>query len=696
MNIKAKEIFGAEIDYFRLDPEFWDCIVKSLAETGLRMVTTYIPWECHMVKEPDAEHPLGYLDFTGETNPRLNLMYFLEIVEKYGLDMNFRCGPFCCNELDYGGYPKFLVTEMTDIFALNNEDKPTKGYEIATKGSHQPSYLHPVYLDYCEKWIGEMSKIIYPHLKVNGGCITMINLDNEVSYIVQDSFLQSDYNPVNVAPGGYYHQFLKEKYGTVEKLPYRTKYAAFEEIPAPRSVPENVDDDYAYYADWMEFHTWVMCRYIEKLREMYEANGITTEKVTFMTNYDPHLPEGIPTRMPDFEKATGGVTGYDFYRSAFMTYSGYQSMARVMKLMNNTLCFPFSSEFMAGIWEKILSSRISDDHMRFMARCALAHGCKAIQWFMFHDRDSWNDAPVSSHGQKRPSIDVLTEIPKILFEKIQNWDTMKPINDIGIVYDLTTHIHTSLGDPMPCADGNMHMGIPKIDGVEAGWGSKEYVGMFRLAEQNGVQAAAIDIHYDDAPLYEYPLIVYPGSPVIAAKTEEQLLKYVQNGGVLAITGVVPTRYAHGEKCNFFGGIEKGEQTVGKGRVIFVDKYIGQADADEDSLENIALFGDLLKAANVVAAVRVSAKPCVWKALTGAGMKEFVKEQMHGSAVLHQSNGETILFLLNHYPEAHKFTLEFSIPCTKLVCLTEEQDVMVENGVCTIDIDRKNCQIYRVE
>ncbi|MBE6569438.1 MAG: hypothetical protein E7658_04380 [Ruminococcaceae bacterium] len=690
MNIQAKEIFGGEIQYWRVDPKYWENIIRAFAEAGMRTVTSYVPWECHIVGAPDEEHPAGVLDFTGEVDPKLNLMHFLELVEKYDLNLNFRCGPFCCAELLYGGHPKFLVTEIDEINSLNFEDKPTRGY---FGSSNQPSYLHPLYLDWVRKWYDEMAKIIIPHLKVNGGCITMINLDNEVSYIVQDSFLQSDYNPVNVAPGGFYHQFLKETYGSVENLPYRTKYAAFEEIPAPRSVPENIDDDYAYYADWMKFHTWVMCRFIEELRKMHEANGITADKVIFMTNYDPHLPEGVPTRMPDFEEASGGITGYDFYRGTFMSYSGYQSLARVMKLMTDTLKFPYSSEFMAGTWEKVLSSRVSDDHMRFMARCAFAHGCKAIQWYMIHDRYTWGDSPVSLHGHKRPSIDVLRETPKILFDKIKNWDAMKPVNDIGIIYDLTAHIHTSLGDPMPCNDGNLYIGNPKIDGVNAGIASKEYIGLFRIAEQNGVQAAAIDIHYSDASLYKYPLIVYPGSPVIAAKTEEQLRKYVENGGVLAITGILPTRYETGEKCCLFGGVQAGEQTLGKGKVIFVDAYLGQGESEKDSMEDISRFGEVLNMAKVVPAVRISSDAFV---LAEWNRAPSVQPRMLGSAVLQQANGETILFVMNHNPDAHEFKLEFSIPCTKLVCLTEEQDAVVENGVCILDIDRKNCQIYRVE
>ena len=148
MDIRAKEIFGAEIQYFHVEPKHWERIVRAFAETGLRTVTAYVPWEKHIVAPPDDAHPAGVLDFTGETDPRLNLMYFLRLVEKYGLDLNFRCGPFCCAELPYGGCPEFLVTEVKEIFALNAQDQPTQGYWIAKHGgSWQPSYMHPVYLD---------------------------------------------------------------------------------------------------------------------------------------------------------------------------------------------------------------------------------------------------------------------------------------------------------------------------------------------------------------------------------------------------------------------------------------------------------------------------------------------------------------------------------------------------------------------
>ena len=177
-----------------------------------------------------------------------------------------------------------------------------------------------------------------------------------------------------------------------------------------------------------------------------------------------------------------------------------------------------------------------------------------------------------------------------------------------------------------------------------------------------------------------------------AKTEEELLKYVRDGGVLAITGVLPTRYETGEKCTFFGGIQVGENVIGKGRVYFEDKYLGQGASEKDALEDIAAFGELLNKANIVPRVRISCDKLVLNGFNGT--TEQVR--MLGSAVLQEANGETILFVLNHYPEAHEFTLQFSIPANKLVCLTEGRDAVVENGICQLDIDRKCCEIYRVE
>jgi hypothetical protein len=83
----------------------------------------------------------------------------------------------------------------------------------------------------------------------------MMNLDNEISYIVRDSFLDSDYNPVNVAPGGFYHRFLAQKHGSVKAISdaYGMKIGSIHQIEPPRSVPLTLARDLAWHLDWIEF-----------------------------------------------------------------------------------------------------------------------------------------------------------------------------------------------------------------------------------------------------------------------------------------------------------------------------------------------------------------------------------------------------------------------------------------------------------
>lgn len=703
------EIFGGEIQYFRLEARYWKPILLKFKEAGLKNVTTYVQWATHLVGPPSAEHPAGVLDFEGKTNPNLNLYHFLDLLQELGLELSFRCGPFCCNEMIHGAYPEWLVMGDPNIMCWDYQNRTTQGYWIGKREGSQPSYLHPEYLEWCRKWIFEVDKIIKPRLKSNGGFITMVNLDNEVSYIVQDGMLTSDYNPVNVGRGGFYHQFLTEKYGTASALPYPKNYAAIEDVLAPRSVPDMIGDDFAYYADWCEFKTWVMSKYISALREMHEANGV--KDVTFMTNFNPHRPEGVPTRMSEFEKATGplGITGYDFYRGVFMSYSGYQSMARVLKLMNATLRYTWSAEFMSGTWMKVLTGRVSDDHMRFMALCALAQGCKAISWFMFHDRDCWGDAPVSSHGHERPSLAVLKAVRKLACETIQGWDDLVPATDLAIIYDLTSHTHSYLGDPSPCNDNALYVGEPVVDGVQCGKASMEYEGLFRVVEHTGRQAAVIDPVHSAAKLIPAltPFVILPGSPVIHRETARALESYVAQGGKLVVSGSWPVRNDLGTAIAFLGGFpEETDRAIAKagGTIWWVEEGLGRGLPEEDCLESIEWLAAVLDQETAPAKAFIETVEDIswvdWN--TGKNMKSEGGHRVYPqprnlcSAILHEGPQDRILFALNHYPVAARVKITLAdASLTRLVDLDSGATFALENGSIELDLDRKSASVFRV-
>ena len=705
--LDSANVFGAEIQYFRLEPRYWKPVLQHLKNAGLKNATTYVQWATHLVGPPDAEHPAGVLDFEGKTDPRLNLLHFLDLVQEMGLELNFRCGPFCCNEMVHGAYPAWLVMGDPDMMVWDYQNRATQGYWIARREGSQPSYLHPVYLNWCRKWIVEVDRIIQPRLKSNGGFITMVNLDNEVSYIVQDGFLTSDYNPVNVCSGGFYHQFLTEKYGSPDALPYPIKYAAIEDVPAPRAVPELVGEDFAYYSDWCEFKTWAMARYIAELRQMHESNGV--KEVTFMTNFNPHRPEGVPTRMPDFEKATGplGIAGYDFYRGTFMSYSGYQSMARVLKLMNATLRYTWSAEFMSGTWERVLSSRVSDDHMRFMALCALAQGCKALSWFMFHDRDCWGDSPVGTHGHARPSLEVLRDVKKLACETIKGWDTLVPKTDLTIIYDLTSHQHSYLGDPSPCNDNALYIGEPFVDGEKCGQASLEYEGLFRVVEHVGRQAAVVDPVHSSAALSDAAIVLLPGSPVIHQKTAQALEEYVFGGGKLIVSGPWPGRENSGARIRFLGSApaQVGEKVAfGRGYIWWVPAGLGSGQPELDSLDSISWLRNVLDRETPAPHVRAEPETDVswvnWNdgknMKSEGGVRTYIQPRNLLTAVLQEGPEDSVLFVLNHYPEASRASVSFADDrVTGLVDLETGESHQLASGAAGLDIDRKSARVYRV-
>ena len=373
-------------------------------------------------------------------------------------------------------------------------------------------------------------------------------------------------------------------------------------------------------------------------------------------------------------------------------------MARILKLMNASMSYTWSAEFMAGTWNRTPESRVSLDHMRFMARGALANGCKAISWFMFHDRESWGDSPVSEHGHPRPSLQVLREIRQMAFEKIRDWDSLTPVTDVAVVYDLLQHVHTSLGDPMPCADNSLHIGGPTIDGVQAGEASAEYAGLYRVIEQTGIQAGAVDVMHDASLLRNYPLAFLPGSPVIEESASAALGEYVATGGVLVVSGPWPTLNEYGKKFQFLSieepAVDKDvvEIILGEGKVVWHRDYLAQEAAEEECPHNVKWVAEQIAARCVQPAVRLSVDEKVSWTMT---QNTTVQGRNLGSAVLHSGDKETVLYVSNLYPAAARFTATFGdVSITRLEDLFTGAFIEVTDGKAALDIDRKSCSVYR--
>jgi hypothetical protein len=398
-----------------------------------------------------------------------------------------------------------------------------------------------------------------------------------------------------------------------------------------------------------------------------------------------------------------------------MSWSGYSSMARVLKLMNASLDYTWSAEFMSGTWNKDLSkaSRVSDDHMRFMARCALAHGCKSLAWFMFHDRMIWGDAPVSSHGHVRPSLEVLRETRALCTDKIPHWDKVRPLGDCAIIYDIAAHRHASVGDPSPCNDGALHIGAPVVDGVQAGEQSREYIGLFRVVEAGGCQADAVDIVARPDRLSEHGLAFLPGGPLISRCAVEALGAWIENGGALVVSGPWPARNEDGGQQGLMGTDPgPGVHAIGKGWLIRCG-WLAEEEPEEENLEHIAIIQKWIAEYRGAVHVRIRpVAPVVWEdwkkggGVDNAGTKggaaldriqRTEQPRTLASAVLHAGSGFPVLFVLNHYPEAVEFEIAFGhMKSARLRCLDSGEILAVKDGRMRVDVDRKSAAVFAVE
>ncbi|MDD3927896.1 MAG: hypothetical protein PHT33_14695, partial [bacterium] len=310
--------------------------------------------------------------------------------------------------------------------------------------------------------------------------------------------------------------------------------------------------------------------------------------------------------------------------------------------------------------------------------------------------------PVSSHGHVRSNLGVLQETEEMLFEKIKGWEELKPVMDVAVVYYLLQHQHTYLGDPSPCDDNNQYAGTPYIDGIEAGAASQEYAGLYRLVEEAGYQAGAVDIMHAPGKLNDYPVVFLPGSPVIERGAADELKAYVNGGGVLVISGPVPGRDEKGAPTSFPGKdlpAGNGEIEMGRGRIIHYPTCLARCEPEEEGMDNLKQITVLLDKYAGRPAVRISPATEVswidWKR-EGGGHRIYRQERNLGTAVLHEGPDEKILFVLNHYPEAVEFIVELQENKGSILTdLDSGEEIIMGNRQALLDIDRKSCRIYRV-
>lgn len=139
-------IHSGEMHYPRVPRAYWRDRFRKAKALGLNTICTYVFWNQH-------ERTPGKFDFTGNRD----LAEYLKIAKEEGLFIILRPGPYICTELDFGGFPAWLLKDRTMKVREND----------------------PKFLKYVDRYFAAVAKVARPYLLENGGPIILTQVENE-------------------------------------------------------------------------------------------------------------------------------------------------------------------------------------------------------------------------------------------------------------------------------------------------------------------------------------------------------------------------------------------------------------------------------------------------------------------------------------------------------------------------------------
>ncbi|KAG9142515.1 hypothetical protein Leryth_017016 [Lithospermum erythrorhizon] len=115
-------LLSGSIHYPRSTPDMWEGLIQKAKDGGLDVVDTYVFWNVH---EPSQ----GNYNFEG----RYDLVQFIKTIQKAGLYVHLRIGPYVCAEWNFGGFPVWLKYVPGIKFRTNNEPFKMEMQKFTTK-----------------------------------------------------------------------------------------------------------------------------------------------------------------------------------------------------------------------------------------------------------------------------------------------------------------------------------------------------------------------------------------------------------------------------------------------------------------------------------------------------------------------------------------------------------------------------------
>ncbi len=391
----AISLISGEMHYWRIDPHNWRPALERVRDMGIKTVATYACWDFHQIAD-------GEYDFTGETDPRRDLVGYLELLTEMGFWIIFRPGPYIYSEWKNGGVPD----EAVKLHRLSSEFQAL-----------------------AEPYMAAVTEATKPFLASKGGKIILWQPDNEI-----DAWPHLYAEAIGLGKSvGLFHDFLREKFSTVSALneAWRTHYATFEDA---RAVSEMFRDEavlLARYNDFRSFLHWYANQVASWGVEVYRGLGVDVPIIL-------NAYSGVSTQLwRDFE-AIGDLVGSDIYPSREYLYrAGEQRhLLEAVRYARTFSKVPYVAEFEAGIWHDWLDDvgTFTPNHYRLICYGALLAGAAGWNWYMLVNRDNWYQSPINEWGRIRPPLFNAFKGITTLFETLDP-TTLEKISDSALTFN---------------------------------------------------------------------------------------------------------------------------------------------------------------------------------------------------------------------------------------------------------------------
>lgn len=368
-NGKPHFVISGEIHYFRLDAKYWEKHLKLLKLSGANTTSTYIPWDWHEIKE-------GQFDFTGKTDPARNLVKYIKLCKKIGLDLIVKPGPYILAEYENQGLPEWLLKKLyKNSYALDE-----KGNIIS---QDLVSYLSDEYLNYSFRWYDKVIPLLTKYQFENDGPIIMLQVCNEVG-VFQWLSGRVDYNPSVIER---YIKFLADKYQDVNELNkiYGTNYQSFKTISAPVGKIDNRQQYCAYY-DFHLFYRNYFATYLDTLSKRIRSYGMKVQLTHNIPGWIYGNAAELPMLISTYEEILRTnkeiIFGLD-HIPEFVSFRNAHSDLACNKILEALQPHApvWAAEFQAGTREHHVKCDANDLETFYYA--SLAHGMKSFNYYMF-------------------------------------------------------------------------------------------------------------------------------------------------------------------------------------------------------------------------------------------------------------------------------------------------------------------------